>query len=135
MKNILLIAAVLFGLSAQAATNPDELQNVFRCVPTEIMPDNSMLVEVFEGGIAGIPQIRVTHYYFGHSPSEVYLAKKARQNGRPGSPLVYAGRDIRLSMNFSTSPLKDGGHYSTLQIRNLDEVENYELSCKSVSHR
>lgn len=133
MKTLILITSALFGLAANASSYPDELYPVFNCNSIIEQSDSGTTVEVLEGGIAGVPQIRVTRYNVGHASTDTYFAHRLKQNPkRIGSPIVYEGRDVRLAMNFTSAPLEDGGHYSTLEVRHEDMVAIEELSCKIV---
>jgi hypothetical protein len=122
-----LMIAILMSLSAQAQTG-DMMKTVMTCVPTTLRPDVGMSVTVSTGGLAGLTQVRVRHFFLGRSSVETFIVQEQPvDTHKLGAPIVFEGNGIRLSANFTTAPLKDGGHIGHLVI---DGQGSDELSCK-----
>lgn len=137
MKQALLVTVMMvLGLTAKAQ-NADMLYHVIECKPAVLVPDNGMSVSVFEGGFAGIPQMIVKHFYLGHTTSETFFMHRGVSIAAIGAPISYVNESetVMLSINFTTTPLKDGGHAGTLStIQPNDALVTENLSCKAVNH-
>jgi len=138
MKTILLALMTTVALTqtarAEMRIGGDQTRPVLKCQPLALRPDAGMNLIVTEGGLAGLTQVTVSRFFLGHSTSTNYIVKQER-TGAIGSPLSYIGKGIRLTVNMTTSPLKDGGHYSTLQLSSANaRYMTEELSCQTIYH-
>lgn len=136
MKNLLLtiIAILTLGTTTQAAqeafqNGADQMNEIFKCQPLTLRPDQSMQLTVSTGGIAGVTQVRVERFFLGHSSLSTFVVKALPTNGRMGESVTYAGKDIRLSVNFTTQT-PNGANYGVLKIREGNTVTTEELSCE-----
>ncbi|MGZ3690014.1 MAG: hypothetical protein ACXVAX_00835 [Pseudobdellovibrio sp.] len=133
MKKLLLTVSFLFiSFNAFAA---DEMNDVIKCGRLQVVPDLGLQVTLSQGGIAGITLLKVDNFFLGHSTSNSYMvAQEAVQPGVMGAPVTYKGDEASLSVNFTTAPLKDGGHIGSLTLYKDGQVTSTEqLSCKSVA--
>ncbi|MGZ3691751.1 MAG: hypothetical protein ACXVAX_09615 [Pseudobdellovibrio sp.] len=139
MKQLLLAATLMIaGLTAQAHTPiADGFNTIYSCNPIELHPDLGMNLTVEQGGFAGITQITIKRFFLGHNTTEQYVVKqKVTVPNRIGAPTLLVGEGIQLSINFTTAPLKDGGHYSVLSLNDANgNVSNEELSCQILMTR
>jgi hypothetical protein len=108
----------------------DEMRDVLNCRPAVLHPDLGMALSVSEGGFAGLTQITINRFFLGHHTTENFIVQRQEMDSHiVGAPVVYLGEGVRLAINFTTSPLKDGGQASTLTINGNSE----QLSCKVVN--
>lgn len=137
MKTALFTAfiALAFAQASQAEIRigGDQEYISLMCQPTQVMPDNGLSVTVSEGGLAGLSKITVTRHFLGHSTEEKFYTKRSSPT-RMGEATSFTAKGIRLTVNFTTAPRKDGGAYSTLQIKKNGVTSMEELSCKTIYH-
>lgn len=129
MKNILSICALtLLTFSAQAS---DELIDVLQCRPVASKADAGLSVSVAQGGFAGITLVTINRFFFGQHTIAKHLVKQLPLlPGRAGSPVIFEGDTVRLSVNFSTRALKNGSHPALLiTIGENGNLINEDLVC------
>ena len=118
---------------AMVSIHPDAFRDIMICQPVELRPDMGMEVKVNQGGIAGITQVIITRYFLGHSTTSTHIVKRIQLDKyRPGAAVVYVGQNVRLSINYTTTPNKDGGHASTLELVENEQVSAEQLSCQTI---
>lgn len=120
------IFAILMSMSAQAQT-ADQLNTVLKCQPVVLTPDMGLSVTVQQGGFAGLTQLTVRRFFLGHTKTEKFIVRESPASN-VGGPIEYVGNGATLSVNFTTAPLKDGGHIGHLTL--ADQSTPEELSCK-----
>ncbi|WP_295901673.1 hypothetical protein [uncultured Bdellovibrio sp.] len=121
MKNMIMAAALLLSVSAQAN---DQYVPVIKC------QGNGVALTVSEGGFTGIPMIQIDREEEGVTSSENHLARLVRAEGRMGAPATYVGKKITFTINFTTSPGPDGTRKGTLY--NKETKKSETLVCKRV---
>jgi len=134
----LLVSLAAMALTAQAHAEyrlgGDQIYAILNCQPAQTHPDLGMDVSVSQGGIAGLTQITVRRYFVGHSTTRKFYVQVS-QPRTVGAPVTYTGSGIRLTVNGTTAPMKDGGLYSTLQLQEKDQPASLEvLSCHALYH-
>lgn len=120
MKQLILIT--LFSISSLSAFAADELKVLFQCGPEIVRPDVGISLQVLVGGIAGVPQIKITRYKLGRRQEEQYMAQfKNQTNGPVGGATVLAGiagSEIKFSINMTTAPGPQGKRRATVETKN-----------------
>ena len=136
MKNLIATIAAFMAFQTANANYPDQMYTVLKCGPLVLRPDLGLSVDVTQGGIAGITQVRVQHFFLGHTQTETYVVRQmALENNRVGAPILYKGKGVTLSVNFTTAPTRDNGHYGVLTTSSaLSGTHREELSCHMMSH-
>ena len=138
MKNLLLVTLIAIisstslTIQAMMPIHPDEQRDILICNPLAKSPDLGLQVKLSQGGITGMTQLVVSRYYLGHSTESTYIVQKQASDNRPGQALIYASRDARLTVHATTTPLEDGGNYSTLEVRTNNQIISEKLSCHIV---
>jgi ribosomal protein RSM22 (predicted rRNA methylase) len=133
MKSVLTAFVLGLALSATArAQMADQMITVLKCTNKVVVPDNGLQVVVEEGGIAGLTQIKVTRFFLGRMSEKTYIAKLVPPvPHRLGAPMVYEGKDITLSVNFTTAPLENFGHIGYLETADSSQEA---LNCQALAH-
>ncbi len=129
MKNFLSICALtLLTFSAQAS---DELIDILQCRPVAAKADVGLSVSVAQGGFAGITQITINRFALGqHTIAKHIVRQLPILTGRAGSPVIFEGDTVRLSINLTTQALKNGSHPALLiTIGENGNLINEDLVC------
>ena len=138
MKSVLLTIAAAITLTqtarAEMRIGADRIYTVLKCHAAVATPDRGISVVITQGGFAGLTEMTVTHYYLGQSSEQKYVVTQEMPQ-QMGSPMRYVGTGVRLTVNFTTTPMNDGGHYAVLQ---RDSINGHympeELSCHTIYH-
>jgi hypothetical protein len=103
MKKILLALVTMMSLNLHAYTGGDQMTQTVTCSLAENIPDMMVSVKVFEGGLAGIPQLQVINYHWGRPTSmQTYLAQKSFAQDINGTKLnIFSGQDVKLKINLN----------------------------------
>ena len=135
MKTILTVLSIAFaGITAQAQV-ADQMFEIINCRPTLTRPDLGMSVSIEQGGIAGITQLTVKRFFLGHSNSQTFVVKQVGGQNNEGAAMVFTGKGVRFSVNFTTTPRQDGGHDGKLSTLQADgKYADESLTCSSVAH-
>ncbi|WP_374077309.1 hypothetical protein [Bdellovibrio bacteriovorus] len=119
MKKMILAASAFFAVSAQAN---DQYVPVLKC------KGQGVALTVLEGGISGIPMIRIDRKEDGVTSSENHLARPVYAQGRIGAPMTYVGKKITFTINMTTAPGPKGTRTGTLYTTATKKSES--LTCK-----
>ncbi len=119
MKKMILSTLILAGFAAQAAPGADQYKVVLSCRSLYAAIDNNVEVLLLEGGLAGGITLRVSRSKFvGLSETNYFVKKQQPPEGMDGAPVVYAGKGVKLSVNYTTAPIGNG-HYGRLSQKNV----------------
>lgn len=139
MKTTFLSVLVAMTLSktaqAEIRIGLDQNRVIFRCEPNYTTSNRPMMVTVSEDRKSKTTEVVVTRYYLNQAFVNTYTVNQETSD-RMGAPTSFVGPGIRLTMNFTTTPLQDGGHYSTLQLqsKNPKRYTIEKLSCQTNYH-
>lgn len=132
-----LVTTVLLTTAAQAEfrIGVGTERMTLKCEPNYVTSGQPMSVTVSEDLRKGTAKINVTRYYNDKAIVKTYAVKK-EVSPAIGGATSFVGSGARLTVNFTTTPLDDGGHASTLQlptkVKNRYTLE--KLSCQGVYH-
>lgn len=93
----------------------------YDCKPAFDRPDLGMSLQVLEGGISGIPQIRTTRFFLRQRQFDTYMVRRLIQSRIAGAPLVFEGQDISLTIYMTTTPTEDGSRVAYLTTKQYDQ--------------
>lgn len=119
MKNAILAASLFFAVSAQAN---DQYIPALKC------KGPGVTLTVLEGGISGVPMIKIDRKEDGVTSSENHLARPVLAQGRLGAPMTYVGKKITFTINMTTAPGPNGTRKGTLYTEETKKSET--LVCK-----
>ncbi|MDG0815998.1 hypothetical protein [Bdellovibrio svalbardensis] len=129
MKSLLFAIASLVTISTFAQPGGDIQITRLECKSVKNYADLSTTIKVLEGGLAGIPQIQVSHSTLVGVVTESYFAKKMTTE-RANDTLVYEGRGIQLSVNLTAQSPTEGTYPGTLMTQEGDQTPEYqEFNC------
>ncbi|MGZ3722755.1 MAG: hypothetical protein ACXVA9_07495 [Bdellovibrionales bacterium] len=135
MKTILAMILAL-GFQAQAkaqSVGADEIKTIITCERAQNVPDLGLSVEVRQGGLAALTEVQVSKFFLGHSTiAKYYVQQLPIRSKHLGSPIVYQGNGVTLSINFTSSPDAKGGHQGFLEVTEASgDITTDELSCSA----
>jgi len=138
MKTVLLTLAAAISLTqtarAEIRIGADQIYPFLKCQGVDNVPDRTVTVILTRGGIAGLTELTVTHSTFAQVSSQKFVVTEKRSN-QVGGAINYVGAGVRLTVNFTTSPMNDGGHHAVLQRDSKNgRYMPEELSCQTIYH-
>lgn len=124
MKNKLSFLALLFSASTVFASN-DQTTLFLDCSLAKKMHDFEISTKLYSSGVHGLLEMQISKRMLGEkSVKSVWV--KPHYSPQIGSPVIYSGKGISLSINSTTTP-QQGGH---LAILSLGKETVYTLLCK-----
>ena len=121
MKNAMIIALLsLTAVSASAfrGAGADREYSVFSCTQTPAIPDNTISLEVINGGITGMTRIQLSTSTFAGPRTENYFVRQQPQKQQ--GLVEYAGDKIALAISSQTD--SEGYRVATLKLKKATEV-------------
>jgi hypothetical protein len=136
MKKIIFIASLMLGLTVNAKVGGDQMYQVLSCDMIANVQDMFMKVELYQGGISGIPQLQVKRFFMGRpSVFKTYLVREKPKNPYTGKNLiVYQGDNVKLTINLMALSVKDRGYLSYLDLKEGPYTSQQSFSCKFISN-